>query len=99
MSGAIIFHSGGPITWKTDPQERTSLSSRDAKIGATNMGSHLTVNVHNMILHLASLGYPITDAEQPTPLYNDNKACVKWCHNLTTNGYCHIEHRKNATCE
>jgi len=99
MSGAIIFRSGGPITWKTDRQERTSLSSCDAEIRATNMGSHLTVNVRNMILHIASLGYPITDAEQPTPLYNDNEACVKWCHNLTMKGNHHIEHRENATRE
>jgi hypothetical protein len=99
MSGAIIFRSGGPITWKMDRRERTSLSLCDAKICATNMDSHLTVNVRNMILHLASLGYPITDAKQPTPLYNDNKACVKWCHNLTTKGNRHIEHRENATHE
>ena len=76
MSGAIIFRSGGPITWKTDRQERTSLSSCEAEIRATNMGSRLTVNVRNMILHLASTGYPITDAQQATPLYNDNEACV-----------------------
>ena len=54
MSGAIIFRSGGPITWKTDRQERTSLSLCEAEIRATNMGSRLTVNVRNMILHLAS---------------------------------------------
>ena len=99
MSGAIIFRSGGPITWKTDRQERTSLSSCDAEIRATNMGSRLTVGVRNMILHLASTGYPITDAQQATPLYNDNEACVKWCHNLTTKGNRHIEHRENATRE
>jgi len=99
MSGAIIFRSGGPITWKTDRQERTSLSSCEAEIRATNMGSRLTVNVRNMILHLASTGYPITDAQQATPLYNDNEACVQWCHNLTTKGNRHIEHRENATRE
>jgi hypothetical protein len=99
MSGAIIFRSGGPITWKTDRQERTSLSSCEAEIRATNMGSRLTVNVRNTILHLASLGYPITDANQPSPLYNDNEACVKWCHNLTTKGNRHIEIRENATRE
>ena len=99
MSGAIIFRSGGSITWKTDRQERTSLSSCEAEIRATNMGSRLTVNVRNMILHLASTGYPITDAQQATPLYNDNEACVKWCHNLTTKGNRHIEHRENATRE
>ena len=70
MSGAIIFRSGGPITWKTDRQDRTSLSSCEAEIRATNMGSRLTVNIRNTILHLASLGYPITDADQPSRLYN-----------------------------
>ena len=63
------------------------------------MSSRLTVNVGNMILHLASLGYPITDAQQAAPLYNDNKACVKWCHNLPMKGNHHIEHRENATRE
>ncbi len=99
MSGAIMFHLGGPITWKTDRQDCTSLSSCKAKIRATIMGSRLTINVPNMILHLASLGYPITDATTATPIYNNNNACVKWCHNLTTKGNHHIEHRKNATCK
>ena len=99
MSGAIIFRSGGPITWKTERQERTSLSSCDAEIRATNMGSRLTVNLRNMILHLQSLGYPIDDTDLATPIYNDNDACVKWCHNLTTKGNRHIEHRENATRE
>jgi hypothetical protein len=99
MSGAIIFRSGGLITWKTEHQDCTSLSSCDAKIHATNMGSHLTINIRNMILHLALLGYPINDATMATPLYNDNDACMQWCHNLTTKRNPHIEHRKNATRE
>ena len=99
MSGAIIFRSGGPITWKTERQERTSLSSCDAEIRATAMGSRLTVNLRNMILHLQSLGYPIDDTDLATTIYNDNEACVKWCHNLTTKGNRHIEHRENATRE
>jgi hypothetical protein len=99
MSGAIIFRSGGPITWKTERQERTSLSSCEAEIHATNLGSRLTVNLRNMILHLKSLGYPIDDTDLATTIYNDNDACVKWCHNLTTKGNRHIEHRENATRE
>ena len=99
MSSAIIFRSGGPITWKTERQERTSLSSCDAEIRATAMGSRLTVNLRNMILHLQSLGYPIDDTDLATTIYNDNEACVKWCHNLTTKGNRHIEHRENATRE
>jgi hypothetical protein len=94
MSGAIIYRSGSPITWKTDQQERTSLSSCDTEICATNMGARLTVNLRNLILHLQSLGYPINDTDLATPLYNDNEVCVKWCHNLTMKGNRHIEHKK-----
>jgi hypothetical protein len=32
-------------------------------------------------------------------VYNDNKACVKWCHNTTTKGNCHIEHQENTVKE
>jgi hypothetical protein len=52
-----------------------------------------------MIIHLASLSYPIDDATMVTPLYNENEVCVKWCHNLTTKGNRHIKHCKNATCK
>jgi hypothetical protein len=99
MSGPIVMRSGGPICWKAERQERTSLSSCEAEIRATNMGSRLTVNTRNMIEHLSSLGYPITDATRPTILYNDNDACVKWRHNMTTKGNRHIENRENATRE
>jgi hypothetical protein len=99
MSNAIIFHLGGPITWKTDRPDRTSLRSCEAEIRTINMGSRFTIIIQNMIIHLASLGYPIDDANMATPLYNNNEACVKWCHNSTTKGNCHIKNCKNATCK
>jgi hypothetical protein len=52
-----------------------------------------------MMAHLFSLGSPITDTEVATPVYNNNKDCVKWCHNMTTKGICHIEHQENAVKE
>jgi hypothetical protein len=63
------------------------------------MGSCLTVNIRNMISSLSKLGYPIHDANSPTPLYNNNNVCVKWCHNMTTKGNQHIENRENVTRE
>jgi hypothetical protein len=99
MSGTIIFCSGGPITWKGGRHEQTALSSCNAKIHATNMGSRLTINTYNMISHLSSIGYPIKDTNAPTPLFNDNKACVKWCHNMTAKGNRHIELKENAVQE
>jgi hypothetical protein len=96
MSGAIIFCSGGPITSKTDHQEQTTLSSCKAEICATSIGSRLTVNVCNMISHLSSLGYPISDKTTLTPLFNNNDACVQWCHNMTTKRNHHIKNRENS---
>jgi hypothetical protein len=63
------------------------------------MGSCLTINMRNMILHLSACGYPIHDASFPTPIYNNNEACVKWCHNMTSKGNCHIELQENVTHE
>ena len=72
------MQSGGPITWKADRQEPTALSLCNAEIrGATIMGSCLTINMRNMISSLSELGYPIHNCESPTPLYNDNEACIK----------------------
>ncbi len=62
------------------------------------MGLRLTVNVRIMISHLASLGYPISDVTTPTLLFNNNGACVQWCHNMKTKGNCHIENQENSVC-
>ena len=99
MSGAILFQSGCSITWKANHQDRTSLSSCEADIQATNMGSCLMLNTRNIILDLSSRGYPISDAATAMPVFNNNDACVQWCHNLTTKGKQHIEHHKNVTRE
>jgi hypothetical protein len=99
MSGAIIFCSGSPITWKTEQQDHTLLSLCDAEICAMNMGTCLTVILRNLTLHLQSVGYPINDTDLVTPLYNYNEVCMKWCHNLTTKGNCHIKHKETLTRE
>jgi hypothetical protein len=63
------------------------------------MGSRLTVNTRNMISHLSSIGCPIKDANAPTPLFNNNKACVQWCHNMTLKGNRNIELKENSVRE
>ena len=99
MSGAILFRSGGPITWKADHQDCTALSSCDTEISTTHMSSCLTINTRNMILHLADCGFPITNASIATPVFEDNNTCIKWCHNLTSKGNCHIRLKENITRE
>ncbi len=75
------------------------MSLCEAEIQATNTGLHLTANTGNMISSLSPLGYPIRDTKNATPLYNDNKACMKWCQNMTTKGNHHIEQCENAVWE
>ncbi len=99
MRGAILFRSGGPLMWKADRQDRTALSLCEAEIRATNMGSCLTINIRNMISHLANCGFPINNTSSATPVNNDNNACIKWCHNSTSKGNCHIKLRENVTRE
>jgi hypothetical protein len=52
-----------------------------------------------MISSLYSLGYPIRDTKTVTPLYNDNEACIKRCHNVMNKGNRNIEQRENAVRE
>jgi hypothetical protein len=52
-----------------------------------------------MISSLSSLGYPIRDNKTATPLYDDNEACIKWCHNMTTKSNRHIQQCENAILE
>ena len=68
MSGAVVMRYGGSIAWKADCQERTSLSSCEVEIRATNMGSRLTVNTRNMISSLCDLGYTPFTTVYPPPL-------------------------------
>ena len=48
MSGGIIFHQGGPIAWTAVRQERTSLSSCEAEIRATNEVSKLLMGIRHL---------------------------------------------------
>jgi hypothetical protein len=57
------------------------------------------MNFRNMISHLSSLGHPITDVDLPSLTYNEKKACIKWCHNMTTKENHHIENNENAVKE
>ncbi len=51
------------------------------------------------VLALQSLVFSIADIDKPTLLYNDNDACVKWSHNMTSKAVRHIELCENSVCE
>ncbi len=99
MSGGIIFLQGGPVAWIAVRQERTSLSSCEAEICATNDVSKLLMGIRNLAKSVCTSGFDIPDTTATSPLYNDNKSCVRWSHNMTTKQISHIEMRGNAVRE
>jgi len=99
MSGGIIFRQGGPIGWTAVRQERTSLSSCEAEIRATNEVSKLLMGIRHLADAVREGGHDIADTAVASPLYNDNESCVKWSHNMTTKQIRHMEMRENAVRE
>jgi len=99
MNGGIVFKNGGPLGWLVERQERTSLSSCEAEIRATNATSKKVVDFRNLSRSVSDAGYVIPDVDAPTIIYNDNEACVKWSYNMTSKAARHIELRENSVRE
>jgi hypothetical protein len=99
MNGGIIFKNGGPLGWLGERQDRTSLSSCEAEIRATNATSKKVVDFRNLSRSVSDAGYVIPDVDAPTFLFNDNEACVRWSHNMTSKAARHIELRENSVRE
>ena len=95
----MVFRGGGPLVWKAERQDRTSLSSCEAEIRATNLGSRLSVEMRKFSGAFASLGTHLSDCESPTLLYNKNSSCVTWSNSFTTKGVHHMENRENYVRE
>jgi hypothetical protein len=77
VSGGIVFKNAGPLGWLSKRQDRTSLSSCKAEIGATSATSKKVVDLRNLSFSFTKSGFTIPDIDKPTLLYNDNDACVK----------------------
>jgi len=99
MSGGIIFRNGGPLGWLCKRQDCTSLSSCKTKIRATNATSKKVLDFRHLCTSMCEAGHSLPDATQPTLLYNDNDACVKWSHNMTSKAARHIKLRENSVRE
>ncbi len=102
MSGGIVFRCGGPIAWTSVRQEKSSLSSCEAEIRATNEASKLLVAMRNLAQSLVDNGLDISDTIGPSDIFNDNGSCVAWSHNInnmTSKNVRHLEMRENSVRE
>jgi hypothetical protein len=70
-----------------------------AEIQATNATLKKVVDFRNLSCSVSNSGHTIDDLSSPTLLYNDNDACVKWSHNMTSKAAHHIKLRENSIHE
>jgi hypothetical protein len=87
------------VGWLGERQDRTSLSSCEAEIRATNATSKKVVDFRNICQSMVDSGHTLQDILSPTLLFNNNDACVKWSYTMTSKAACHIELRENSVQE
>lgn len=95
LSGFLIWLTG-PVHWVSKRQTITARSSAEAEIYATDECVKQLIQLSYILA-----GLTLIDAimPTPTPVYNDNSACVSWSKALTTKGLRHIQMRENAIRE
>jgi hypothetical protein len=99
MNGGIVFKNGSPLGWLGKHQEHTSLSSCKAEICATNATSKKVVDFQNLSRSVSESSHKIEGVSSPMLLYNDNDACAKWSHNMTSKVARHIKLHENSIWE
>ena len=87
MSGYLIW-LGGPIHWVAKRQSITAHSSAEAEIYATDECVKQLIHL-SYILDGLDMIQDVMPA--PTPVYNDNTACIAWAKATTTKGLGHIQ--------
>ena len=90
----MIIRQGGPISWRAFRIERTSRSTCEAEIRATDECAKDTLSVRLRCDDLL-----LDDTNIATPIYNDNQGCVDWCKSTTTKGMKHVSLRDCAVRE
>jgi hypothetical protein len=99
MSSGVVFWQGGPLSWMAICQDQTALRSGEAEIRATNDTAKSIMGMRHLAKSVQSSGYDILDTVAPSPLYNNNAACIQWAHNMTSKKIWHMELRENVVRE
>ena len=93
IAGHLVFLSGGPLIWKSQKEKRTSRSSCEAEVKATDECTRSVQWLRNVLTDL-----DLCPAD-PTPIYNDNQVAVLWSKTSSTKGMRHYNIRENAVRE
>jgi len=94
ICGHIIFYGAAPVFWASHKEPRTSGSSCEAEIMATNMCTKSVLWFRHVLGDLNLL-----DISSPTMIYNDNRGAVDWSKTTSTRGLRHVNIRENVVRE
>ena len=94
ICGHVLFMAGAPIKWHTHKEKRTSRSSCEAEIKATD---ECVKSVQQFRHLLDELG--LLNSSTSTPIFNDNRGAVDWSQTCSTKGLRHLNIRENCVRE
>jgi len=94
ICGHVLFMAGAPIKWYMHKEKRTSHSSCEAEIKATDECVKSVQQFCNLLDELDLL-----DSSTSIPIFNYNKGAVDWSHTCSTKGFCHLNIRENCVRE
>ena len=75
-SGMVMLYNKSPIVWKLKMQKTTALSTAEAKYYSASLAGCEDLYLRDL---LHSLGFT---QKRPTPIYEDNTACIEWGNNV-----------------
>ena len=72
----VMLYNKSPIMWKSKMQKNTALSTAEAEYYSASMAGC-------EVLYLRALLHRLGFAQKkPTPVYEDNTACIEWGNNV-----------------
>jgi hypothetical protein len=75
-SGNLCLYNRSPILWRSKMQKTTALSTAEAEYYSASTAATEVLYLRNL---LDSMGFAQTS---PTPVYEDNTACIEWGNNV-----------------
>ena len=91
--GFLVFMGGAPVMWKVFKEARSSRSSCEAEIKASD---ECTKGIQFFRDVLTDIGLGING---PTNVYNDNRGAIDWAHTLSNKRMRHFNIRENCVRE
>ena len=75
-TGNVFRYNGAPIHWKSKLQKTIALSTAEAEYYLASLGAVEVIYLRTL---LRDMGFA---PKSPTPVYEDNTACIEWTNNV-----------------